>query len=98
MRRRPLGSSSPANVKQSISLASPPVAWKVVASTMVPSRYSRNGDSVGPSLGSTEQNPPPSQSSRRAKHAPESKRGRQHQSIEPASETSAAAWQSEIRA
>jgi hypothetical protein len=44
----------------------------------------------------TEQNPPRRRSSSRPKQLPLSNRGRQHQSIDPSRETSAALWQSPI--
>ncbi len=84
-------------VKQSSSLASPPASWNVVASTSVPSTYSRE-EWYDSAAGSMVQWPPRSQSSSRPKTAPPSKRGKQHQSIDAVLETRAAVWQSPISA
>ena len=60
-------------------------------------RY-RPGTLVAAAFGSTTQRPFSSSPRSAAKHAPESKRGKQSQSIEPSRLTRAAVWRSPMRA
>jgi hypothetical protein len=74
---------------QSTTRTTPASVVNVVSRTSVPSRYWRwtlRGEAAGASF----QRPWSRTPSRRAKHAGESKQGRQSQSIEPVRETSAA--------
>ena len=82
------GGPSPRGMK-SITRAEPSVVSKSVSSTSVPARYRRSVRVTSPA-GAICQRPWLSSPSRAAKHAPESNRGRQSQSIDPLRPTSAA--------
>ena len=82
--------------KKSVSRTMPEPDSNVVASTRLSPMYSRR--LVRCSRGRIAKWPPRPRSSSRAKQLSESKRGKQHQSIEPSRETSAAEWQSPINA
>jgi hypothetical protein len=82
---------------KSMTVTAPVSVSYSVSSTSVPSTYRREMR-CGSSAGASNQRPFWALPSRAAKHAPESKRGQQSQSIDPAREMSAAVSQSPIRA
>ena len=82
---------------KSVSTSTPPPAVRKVVSRMfVSGRYRR--ETSYSSRGAIRKKPPLPQSRMRAKTGRASKRWKQHQSIEPSRDTSAAVWQSESSA
>jgi hypothetical protein len=81
---------------KSVRRRRPSSASKVVASTFDAARYERVA--LERPEGPMRNQPPLRASSRRQKRAGLSKRGQQHQSMEPSLETSAAVWPSPMSA
>jgi hypothetical protein len=78
---------------KSMTRTVPAAVSQVDSSTIVPSRYRRRV-ATPPAIGAIRQRPCSGPPSSAAKHAVESKWGRQSQSTEPSLATSAAVWRS----
>ena len=82
---------------QSMIRTAPSWVSNSVSKIRVPSRYLRRTPCAA-AAGAISQRPCSGSPSKAAKHAPESNRGRQSQSMEPSRPTNAAVWQSPISA